>query len=88
MKKKGQGRKDNNETEHPILGGKEREQGKARSKNTLGPCSGVTEWWGKILEVFSHPDQASQIGKAGRELAMNVYNCNVQAKRLVSFFSA
>jgi len=52
MKKKGQGRKDNNETEHPILGGKEREQGKARSKNTLGPCSGVTEWWGKILEVF------------------------------------
>ena len=43
---KGQGRKDNNESEHPILGGKERKQGKARLKNTLGPFSGVTEWWG------------------------------------------
>ena len=35
MKKKGQGRKDNNESEHPILGGKERKQGKARLKNTI-----------------------------------------------------
>lgn len=41
----------------------------------------------KILHILNHPDEAARIGYAGRELAMNVFNCDVQAKRLVSFFS-
>ena len=41
----------------------------------------------KILHILNHPDEAARIGNAGRELAMNVFNCDVQAKRLVSFFS-
>ena len=42
----------------------------------------------KILEVFSHPDQAAQIGKAGQELARNTFHCDVQAKRLINFFQS
>ena len=42
----------------------------------------------KILYILYHPDEAAKIGNSGRELAMNVFNCDVQAKRLVSFFSA
>lgn len=42
----------------------------------------------KILHILNHPNEAARIGNAGRELAMNVFDCDVQAKRLVSFFSA
>lgn len=42
----------------------------------------------KILEVFNHPYQAAQIGKAGQELARNTFHCDVQAKRLVTFFQS
>jgi len=41
----------------------------------------------KILHILNHPDEAARIGNAGRELAMNVFYCDIQAKRLVSFFS-
>lgn len=42
----------------------------------------------KILYILNHPEEATRIGNAGRELAMNVFNCDVQAKRLITFFQS
>lgn len=42
----------------------------------------------KILHVLNNPEEATRIGNAGRKLAMEVFNCDVQAKRLISFFES
>lgn len=40
----------------------------------------------KILEVFNHPEEAEKIGKTGQEVAKNVFNCDIQAQRLITIF--
>ena len=42
----------------------------------------------KILDILNHPDEAEKIGKAGQEVAKNVFNCDIQAKRLITFFQS
>lgn len=42
----------------------------------------------KVLEIMDHPQAAEQIGKAGQRLAQKEFDCNVQAKRLISFFKS
>ena len=42
----------------------------------------------KILEILNHPDEAEKIGKAGQEVAKNVFNCDIQAQRLITFFQS
>lgn len=42
----------------------------------------------KILQILSHPNEAEKIGKAGQEVANNVFNCDIQARRLITFFQS
>jgi glycosyltransferase involved in cell wall biosynthesis len=42
----------------------------------------------KILDILNHPDEAVTIGKAGQEVAKNVFNCDIQAQRLITFFQS
>lgn len=42
----------------------------------------------KILQILSHPNEAEKIGKAGQEVAKNVFNCDIQARRLITFFQS
>lgn len=42
----------------------------------------------KILEILTHPVEAEKIGKAGQEVAKNIFNCDIQAQRLITFFQS
>lgn len=42
----------------------------------------------KIMEIIDHPDKARIIGLEGQKLALTIFNCDIQAKRLMDFFQS